>query len=94
MKRQQSWINSVLHSMQVEGVSLPLQPVLELCGDRRVLIENHDGVTEYSLERICVQVRFGKIVISGSDLYLRRMQGHVLVITGRIDHICLNRGTK
>lgn len=94
MKRQQSWISSVLHSMQMEGETLPLQPVLELCGDRRVLIENHYGVTEYSLERICVQVRFGKIVISGSDLHLRRMQGHVLVITGRIDHICLNRRTK
>ena len=31
---------------------LPGQPIVEIAGDRRVLIENHFGVKEYSREKI------------------------------------------
>lgn len=94
MKRQQSWASRLLQGMDLSGESAPMQPVLELCGERRVLIENHFGVSEYSLERICVKVRFGQVVICGCELHLRKMQGQVLVITGKIDHISLERGRK
>ncbi len=92
MKRQHRWAGRLLQGMEPATETMPLQPVLELCGDRRVLIENHFGVTEYSLERISVAVRFGQLQICGCDLRLRRMQGQVLVITGRIDGISVIRG--
>ncbi len=92
MKREYRWAGKLLRGMEPTTETMPLQPVLELCGDRRVLIENHFGVTEYSLERICVEVRFGQLQICGCDLRLRRMQGHLLVITGKIDSICVKRG--
>lgn len=94
MKREQSWTNRLLQGMELGGESMPLQPVLELCGDRRVLIENHFGVSEYSLERIRVEVRFGQIMICGSNLQLRKMQGQMLVIAGKIDTICVKRGRR
>ena len=92
MKQKRSLVDKILDSMPLEEESSPLQSVLELCGDGRLLIENHFGVSEYTMERICVRVRFGQIVICGSNLMLRRMQGQVLVIMGRIEQICVKRG--
>lgn len=94
MKQKLSWANRVWQGMELWGESAPLQSVLELCGDGRLLIENHFGVSEYTVERICVKVRFGQILISGCGLKLRRMQGQVLVITGRIEQISVIRGRK
>lgn len=71
---------------------LPRQPLVELCADRRVLIENHGGVTEYGTEKIAVSVRFGYVTVCGAGLKLCRMTAQQLVITGRIDEIRLIRG--
>lgn len=76
--------------MEVE--SLPLLPILELCCDRRVLVENHGGVTEYSPERIQIVVRFGRVILTGRDLSICKMGQYQLVIRGRIDQIAIERG--
>ncbi len=94
MKQKLSWANRILQAMELGEEPAPLQSVLELCGDGRLLIENHFGVTEYIAERICVKVRFGQIQICGCNLKLRKMQGQVLVITGRIEQICVKRGDR
>lgn len=67
-------------------------PLLELSGERRVLIENHFGVTQYSKQEICIKVNFGCICISGSDLELACMSRERLVITGCIHGIQLLKG--
>ena len=67
----------------------PGQPLVEIYGDRRVLIENHRGVTEYKREQICVRVGFGQIVVSGSELELAHMSKDQLVICGKIAGINL-----
>ena len=72
--------------------NLPLQPVVELCGLHRVLIENHKGVTEYSQQRIAVAVSFGGVVIEGEHLHLCRISTHQLVVKGQIQNIMLCRG--
>lgn len=70
---------------------LPGLPIVELAGDRRVLIENHFGVKEYSRERIGVKVTYGQVTICGGDLELRHMTRRQLVVSGRIDCISLCR---
>lgn len=84
---KEKWITSWMHSDE----SLPLQPILELCGERRVLIENHGGVIQYGTEQICVAVRYGQVQINGAGLRLCRMQGPQLVIMGKIECITLIR---
>ena len=74
------------------GESLPMQPLVEVCGNNRVLIENHRGVSEYSDDRIGVRVRFGTVCICGEGLKLCRMSGCQLVVTGMIHNIQLFRG--
>ena len=72
--------------------ALPLQTVVELLGEHRVLIEHHRGITEYSRQRIQARVKYGIICVCGGDLQLCKMTADQLVIMGRIDSLTLFRG--
>ena len=70
---------------------IPGLPLVEIAGDRRVLIEHHCGVTQYGRCRISVRVKFGTVVIVGTQLELTRMTGQQMIVTGRIDAVQLER---
>ncbi len=76
------------------GESIPGQPIVELYGDNRVLIEHHQGILEYGTEQIQIKVRYGALCVQGANLQLCRMQGQQLVIMGCIHRVCLIRGKK
>lgn len=78
-------------SADLPGEYVPGLPIVEICNDSRVLIENHKGVTAYGCNEICVKVSFGTLCISGTCLALARMTHHQLVITGHIDGVSLKR---
>ncbi len=78
-------------SSDIASQPLPGQPIVELAGDRRVLVENHFGVMEYSGERITVKVKYGCVSVCGCGLQLMHMTREQLVICGRIDGISLMR---
>lgn len=92
MKQRRNWAQRLTDTADLQGEALPGQPLLELYGDGRVLIEHHRGVTEYGTERICVRVKYGHICVCGGCLELARMSAAQLVITGRIDSVTLIRG--
>lgn len=71
--------------------SLPGQSIIEIAGDRRVLIENHLGIKMYGCERIVVKMKFGTICVCGAGLEMARMSREQLVIRGRIDGVNLQR---
>ena len=73
---------------------IPGLPLIEIAGDKRVLIEHHCGVTQYGRCQISVRVKYGFVVIVGTGLELTRMTGQQLIITGKIDCIQLERGSK
>lgn len=83
----QKWIRSA----QMQEQPLPGIPLVELAGDGRVLIENHQGVLEYGLTQIRVRVKWGSILVSGEGLCLRHMTRSRLVICGQISGIGLER---
>ena len=66
-------------------------PIVELAGDRRVLIENHRGVIEYGAKQICVKVKCGSLCICGQNMELAKMTGEQLVITGMIESVTIRR---
>lgn len=70
---------------------VPGQPIVEIAGDKRVLIENHLGVKAYGREKILVKVKFGCICVCGCGLDLLRMTREQLVIQGKIDAVTLQR---
>ena len=91
MARSSDWLQHLADRTGLDMEILPGLPVLEIAGDRRVLIERHSGVVEYGPDRIQVQVHYGTVCISGCGLELIRMSPQSLVIAGRIDSITLKR---
>ena len=94
MDRRSRILERLAKSADLPGEPIPGQSVVELAEDCRVLIENHNGVTEYGREKICVRVRFGSVEVCGCGLELARMTKDQLVITGRIHGIALHRRGK
>lgn len=76
----------------LEEEPIPGLPLVEIAGDRRILIEHHCGVTQYGRCQISVRVKYGSVVIHGTQLELSRMTGQQLIITGRIESVQLERG--
>lgn len=89
---EKSMIRRLSAIADVPDEPIPGQPLLELYGTRRALVEHHDGVIEYGDKRIRVKVAFGDICIDGADLELKRMTKGQLIISGSVYCVTLNRG--
>lgn len=70
---------------------MPGMPLVEIAGQNRVLIENHQGVCCYDRDQIRVRVSYGEIIVTGSHLELARMSREAVVIKGRIASVGLHR---
>ncbi len=92
MAREFVFMERLTKAADLQDETIPGLPVIELAGDRRVLIENHCGVTEYGRSRIRVKVKFGEICICGACLELARMTKGQLIIAGKIHSVELLRG--
>lgn len=94
MGRGRMFLERLAEEAEIAAEGAADQSVVELAGDRRVLIENHFGVMGYSAERILVKVKFGCVCVCGSGLQLIRMTREQLVIRGRIDGVSIQRREK
>lgn len=94
MKQHKYIWDRVAVSADLSTEPVPKQPLIELAGDRRVIVENHYGVIGYGSQEICVKVRYGHIVINGDGLELVRMTKEQLVIMGQIKGVMLCNGGK
>ncbi len=85
---------SVIRSL-VDGSGLSSQevgcPILELCGDDRLLIENHRCVIGYNDRKVSVRVEYGVLEIEGRGLVLAGLQKEQLLVRGKIDVVLLLR---
>lgn len=60
---------------------------LELLGDRRLLLEGHEGLLAYGDTLIDVSVGGAVLRVTGTSLALTGMTGRELCIAGRIDGV-------
>ena len=70
----------------------PGVPIVEICDNKRVLIENHNGITCYGDNEIFVKVDKGDVHVIGENLYLCRMNKTKLIISGRILSVHMHIG--
>lgn len=91
MKQYGKALQRLSGAMYESNDALPGVPIVELAGDRRVLIENHWGVTEYGTDRICVKVKYGILCVCGREMELAKMTKDQLVITGSIGSLTIHR---
>lgn len=94
MDRSRNIVDRFMHSMELDDEPIPKQPLIEIAGDSRVLIENHKGVTQYSREKICVKLNRGSVFVCGDGLHLAVIRKDQLVICGTIVSIHLTGGRK
>lgn len=92
MGRKNSFMEQLTNAADLQDEPIPGLPLIEIAGERRVLIENHRGVVEYGSETIRVKVKYGQVCICGCGLELVRMTRGQLVISGRVDAVQLIRG--
>ena len=69
---------------ELPGEALAGIPKLEMTGNRRLHIEGHKGVLEYSAELIAVNGGAALMKICGSQLEIVSMNAEELLITGDI----------
>ena len=66
--------------------------LIEVIGNRRILIENHSGVSAYTREHIRVKTCDGMICITGTDFVLECISKYQLVITGCVHCVNIEMG--
>ncbi len=91
MKENRNWLDRLSQGLDLPGETPPGQPIVEIAGERRVLIEHHNGIVQYGRELICVKVKYGFVRICGRGLELANMTCNQLVILGHIDSVTLYR---
>lgn len=91
MGRGQKWVEMLVGTGSQLEDSLGILPLVEVAGDRRVFVEHHQGVVQYSKEIVSIRVRYGILTIHGSGLELRHMSRTQLAVAGAINSITLER---
>lgn len=89
MSRERNWMQSIRDNDRFHSDLMPGVPIVEICDQTRVLIENHNGIIGYRSDEIRIKVRFGCICICGEALKLTRMSKCKLVVTGKINAVQL-----
>lgn len=83
------WWNAFAEVSALETEVAPLQPVVELFGKERVLIENHRGVHRYGCNEILVRMNYGSLTVCGDRLCIAVMTKQRLVICGNIQCVSI-----
>ena len=85
--------NRLACRMDLQTELQPLQSLVEIYGNERVLIENYRGICEYINERITVAAKSGRICVCGRKLRIALMTKDRLVIQGHINSVAVGEGT-
>lgn len=81
----------MLFSSELQTEANLTLPLVEISGDRRVLVERHRGVLGYNDRNVCVRLSFGKLQVCGRGLKIVQMTKAQLVISGQIQTVTLQR---
>ena len=63
--------------------------LIEIAGQKRIIMENHRGISYYGDDRILIRTEYGFTEITGNGLLLRCITRERLCITGVIDAVKL-----
>ena len=89
MSGQRGYWYRLLDTMDLPAEPNAAFPLIEIVGNRRLLIEYHNGVSVYGRNEICICAKNGEIVVRGCELTLAQMTKERLIITGTIECVCL-----
>lgn len=64
-------------------------PIMSLTGDREITVDGFSGIEEYTDDSVTFRAGKLNICVSGSDLEIRYMSMHTIVIGGNIRGVVL-----
>jgi sporulation protein YqfC len=89
MKKESKRLQQSKSEFALTGEPIWGKPLVELYGNSRVLIENHQGIKGYSCCEITVYSKLGEILICGSNLNIASMTKYRLVVVGLVQSVSL-----
>ena len=90
--RKSGFVRSLVMQTGLDPDPVSNLPLIEISGDSRVLIENHEGIISYNCSEVCVRIGCGSVVVCGAGMYLAQIRKDSLAIVGKISGVALHTG--
>jgi sporulation protein YqfC len=84
------FLNHISDLMELPKDVILNVPKVVILGNIQVLIENHSGIIEYTLESVKVNSPIGIIEVKGSRLAIKSIVEEEIIIDGTIDAVVMN----
>lgn len=78
--------------LNIPDQTLPGVPIIEIYGDRRVLIEGRCAVLQYTGNCIRLRNSCGAVCVSGCGLTMAELTKNQTIITGKVENISIVKG--
>ena len=92
MRFREKVLGKIPELLDLPDQALPGVPIIEVFGDRRVLVEGRCTVTRYDSTCILLRNACGRVCVSGCELNMAELSYDRLIITGTICNISISRG--
>lgn len=92
MKLYHKVFGKIPEIIDVPDQTLPGIPIMEIYGDRRILIEGQCAVIQYGLNCIRLRNQCGIVSVCGCDLCMAELSSDRLVVTGRVESVSITKG--
>ncbi|MBQ1411080.1 MAG: hypothetical protein IIY94_07395 [Oscillospiraceae bacterium] len=90
MKHVRTVTQRILTCADFPGEILTGVPVVELKGVSEAVVLNHRGVIAYDENEVRIASALGPLIVSGTELYIRRMNRERIVLNGTIRRVDLD----
>ncbi len=88
---EKGFLDKLTNGLGLPAEVTPGNSLVELIGDRRVLVEQHRGICVYSRCEVVVKIPLGRLHICGMGLVIQSITSRCLVVSGRIDALSISR---
>lgn len=91
MRENHSFIDAYRRAHQQVNECTKVKSLIEICGNKRVLVEHHLGILDYNHNDILVKLTCGSAHVCGQKLELKLLSKEKLIISGNISCITLEQ---
>jgi sporulation protein YqfC len=84
---QKRFKNRVVEAFELSEDIVFGSPSMKIIANSEILVENHDGVTEYSPKCIRLRTPLGGLIITGSRLVIKHIMFDEVLIKGVIEKV-------
>lgn len=92
MKLYEKVCGKIPEILDLPDQTLPGVPIIEIYGNKRLLIEGRCSVIDYCESCIKLKNTYGNVCILGRNLIMSELTQQQMIIVGEIDNLSISRG--